>query len=578
MMPLYNINASGGNYGYLSSYNNLTGSIYSAPRRPFSLTASTNYPGLIFNQQTIEQYYAILDMLSEMYMINIAGLATRFIADAIMESLRKEPSVYIAIPEDQKIMEKASEIVYKWIEKVDINKIIKMTINDIVYYGSYTFSIDEDYNLHNLYDPYSAVSVVGKNMNEIGYLLNSTKGIVFIPREEAHILRLGIPDLMLYSDMFHMNKEDYVKYIEQYQSPRVKHFAKVYDSRNRMYLSDHEKLFIRPYVFIASTPLFYFTRTKLREYVIKDIVLGLTTLRDLLYPIVFMMQYDYPAINYTVQSLADQIEEILNAYADIGGFVGVRADLIRILNMITYSIRVLPDFKGHISNLTPLDTSKLAEKLDKYRGEMRDLLEDISNDIGWPIDAFNSRITYWESMRQSERFNNKIAYIVQGIEKSLSIFLSRMVCKKLKMPINENIVQIQLFDLTISKLMRMSMAQETISSYITGTFDLIDNIISVITDKEGINKEKIADLMRSYLYYIVPNPEEIIDWEGIIKKAEETAEEMAGEEEFDEDFGFGLKGAEAEEAEGETEGLEEIAEEAPKETEEGSETEEGEEE
>jgi len=563
MTPFYNLAASGGNYGYITSYDTITGGITGPPRRPFALTASTNYPGLIFNQQTIEQYYAILDMLSEMYMISIAGLATRFISDAIMESARKELSIYIET-EDQDLIDEASKIIYKWLDKVDVYKIIKMIINDIVYYGSYTFSVDEDYNLHNLYDPYSVVSVVGKNMNEIGYLLNTTKGVVFTPKDDANILRFGIPDLMLYSHMFHMDKEQYMEYIEKYKSPRVKHFSKVYDSRNKMYMTEEEKLFIRPYIFIATTPLFYFTRTKLREYVIKDIILALTTLRDLLYPIVFMMQYDYPAINYTVQSLADQIEEILNTYADIGGFVGVRADLIRIMNMVTYSIRVLPDFKGYISNLTPLDTSKITEKLDKYRGEMKDLLEDISNDIGWPVDAFNSRITYWESMRQSERFNNRIAYIVQSIEKALSIFLSQMVCKKLGMKVIDTFVQIQLFDLTISKLMRMSTAQETISSYITGTFDLIDSILSTITEKEGINREKMADLMRSYLSYIVPNPEEIIDWDKVLESANQQEEE-GGDDFGDDDFNFGLDKGEEETATEESESEEESA--GPEETE-----------
>ena len=192
-----------------------------------------------------------------------------------------------------------------------------------------------------------------------------------------------------------------------------------------------------------------------------------------------------------------------------------------------------------------MDTSKITEKLDKYRGEMKDLLEDISNDIGWPVDAFNSRITYWESMRQSERFNNRIAYIVQSIEKALSIFLSQMVCRKLGMKVIDTFVQIQLFDLTISKLMRMSTAQETISSYITGTFDLIDSILTTITEKEGINRDKMADLMRSYLSYIVPNPEEIIEWDKVLENARQQEEE-GGEDFEEEDFGFGLETGEKE--------------------------------
>jgi hypothetical protein len=465
-----------------------------------------------------------------MYMLSVSGLATRFLADAISRSINNKPAYTVNI-EDQDDREKASEIIEEWFAKVDIIRIIKNIMNDIIYYGSYSFWSDEDYNLHNLYDPVSVITVVGTNMQEIGYLINTyNEGIVFMKKTDSRILRIGVPDLMLYTDLFNLNQEQYEEYSKNFEhSKRAKSFTRMYSSKNRSFLTDEERIFIRPFVFWASTPLFYFTRTKLREYVIKDIILGLTTLRDLLYPLVFLLQHEYPAVQYTVQSLADQIEEILNLYADIGGLIGVRSNLQHILQMITYSIRVLPDFKSYISNLQPLDTSRLTEKLDKYRGEMRELLEDISNDIGWPVDAFNARITYWESMRQSERFNNRVTYVTTSIEKSISDFVTNMVCEKLKIPYQEDLVRVQIFGMTINKLTSMNVALETVQNHISGLSDVMDNITSMITEKEYINKEELVNVLKSILQFIVTNPETLLNWDDMIKASEQEEEE----EEFD---------------------------------------------
>ncbi len=566
---LYNLNSSGGSYGFITGgggpYYSSPHTLFGAPQRPIAFSPSTSYPSLLYNQQTIEQYYAILDMLSEMYMLSVSGLATRFLADAVSRSINNKPAYTINI-EDQDDRDKAAEILEEWFSRVDIIRIIKNIMNDIIYYGSYSFWSDEDYNIHNLYDPVSVITVVGTNMQEIGYLINTyANGIVFMKKTDSRILRIGVPDLMLYTDLFNLNAEQYEEYSKNFEhSKRARNFTRMYSSKNKDLLTNEERVFIRPFVFLASTPLFYFTRTKLREYVIKDIILGLTTLRDLLYPLVFLLQHEYPAVQYTVQSLADQIEEILNLYADIGGLIGVRSNLQHILQMITYSIRVLPDFKSYISNLQPLDTSRLTEKLDKYRGEMRDLLEDISNDIGWPVDAFNARITYWESMRQSERFNNRVNYVTTSIEKSLSDFLTNMICEKLKIPYQEDLVRVQIFGMTINKLTSMNVALETVQNHIDGISSVIDNITSMITDKEYINKEELVNVLKSILQFIVTNPETLINWDEMIA-------DMGGEGEDEEGFDFEMSmpgGEEEEETAATVEGAEEEGGETGEETEE----------
>jgi len=88
---------------------------------------------------------------------------------------------------------------------------------------------------------------------------------------------------------------------------------------------------------------------------------------------------------------------------------------------------------------------------------------------------------------------------------------------------------------------------------------VIDNITSMITEKEYINKEELVNVLKSILQFIVTNPETLINWDDMIKAANENAN-IEGEEDYEEGFDFEMTapgGAEEEEAAEEESGVEE---------------------
>lgn len=509
----------------------------------------TGYPTLLYNQQTVEQYLAVLDMLTEMYMFSVAGISTKFISEAVLASMSKEISVAVNLNKNDKKLEKVIDReVKKYLDRINIRKILQNVINDVVYYGSYSFWVDQyNLDLEYLYDPHAVINVLGKNQKAIGYLLNTHSGMVFLPREDANIFRIGNDDLILYSKIYTLDEDEIKNQLEN-SSERAKKFIAHY--ANSPLKEIDEKSFKRDYAFSAALPLFYYSRMRLREYILKEIVIALVTLRDLLFPTVYTINYDYPAVNYTVQTLVDQIEDILNSYVDVAGLIGVKGDLSRILNMLTYSVRVLPDFRGHISNLNPLDTSKMTEKIDKYKGDLGELLEQILNEIAVPSEAFVGRSTYWESLRQSDRFIAKISNICSAIENSISYFLESITPKLIKQRMikESGFLKIKIFDLTIAEIARMQNAIETIQSYVTASFETLSSAIEGVKNTENTNPEYTAQFIKNTLYYIFPNIEQIVDFKTLIKEAKENA---ASEEE-EEDFGFKFetpKEGEEEEAE-----------------------------
>ncbi len=529
--------------------------------------AGTNYPTLLYNQQTVEQYLAVLDMLSEMYMFSIAGISTKFISEAVLTSMTKDISVTVNLKRNKKDLEKviASEV-QKYLNKIDIKNLIRYVINDVVYYGSYSFWVDaKTLDLEYLYDPYAVITVLGKNQNPIGYLLNTHSGMVFVRKEDANIFRIGSDEIVLYSRIYSLNEEDIKGYLEN-SSERARKFINHY--ANSALKNIDTNSFIRDYAFSAALPLFYYSRMRLREYVLKEIVIALVTLRDLLFPTVYTMLYDYPAVNYTVQNLADQIEDILNSYVDVAGLIGVKGDLTRVLNMITYSVRVLPDFKGFLSNLNAIDTSKMTEKIDKYKSDLNELLEQILNEIAIPSEAFTGRSTYWESLRQSDRFSTKIANICASIENSISNFLESIMPKIIKQNMikESGYLKVKLFDLTIADIAKMQNSIETIQNYVTTAFDTLSDTIDRIKSMEHTKPEVTTEFAKNVLYYVFPDVDKMIDFKNLIKTAKE---ELTGDVEEDEDFDYSFERRASGSQEEETEEPEETGE-----TEEGLTTEE----
>ncbi|MEM5877449.1 MAG: hypothetical protein QXF12_01085 [Candidatus Aenigmatarchaeota archaeon] len=539
---------------------------YSMPNTPpirsykLGFSTSTSYPGLLYNQQTVEQYLSVLDMLTEMYMFSIAGVTTRHVSDVIIESMKDKISVSVEA-DDERFSKKASDFLENYFKEIGVESIMIKIIPDIVYYGSYSFYLGQENQWQNLYDPHCIITVRGDNYKEVGYLVNGIDNMYFIPIENSKILKIGSDDLLLYS--YVINIDDTIEGIndlldsDRKYSRRVKNFSNI---RHKFNSVDPNKLFLRKYVFSAAQPLFYYTRMQLREYIMKQVIIALTTLRDILFPLVYTLQYEYPAVSFTVENLANVIEDILNEYVDISGFVGVQGDLSRILNMITYSIRVLPDFKGSIANLTPLDTSKMTEKIDKYKSDLDELSAKILDDIGIPS---MEKTTYWDGLRQSERFATRVNSITTMINDSLTNLAKHLLDERYSNYIKKKSykVNVSLFDASYGRIARMQNAVENISTYFSTSADLLENTLERFTGEFALyyNKDEIINFVKSILRHVFPNIDSIIDWNKVGKQiqaaAEEALEEM-GEGGDDDEGGFRKEIPQAEEEGGEAEGEE----------------------
>lgn len=507
--------------------------------------SGAGYPGLLYNQQSIEQYLAVMDMLSEVFMFSITGLVVRHIADAVIESMRENLSITVNLSDDESKNNKYVDELYSYMDKIDYKNLLSRILPEYIYYGNYAFALDDDFNLVNLYDPYCVISVLGKNQKEIGYILNSKNGMGFAYKEDSLIFRIGNLDVVLYSQ--HYEDQVYESLFEE-GTPRVKNFSSFY--RMNKVLNKQSFNYTRDYIFSASLPLFYYSRMKLREYVIKDLIVMLITIRDLLFPTVLTLSHDYAGTNagFQVVNLVDQLESILNSYVDVGGIIGVKADLTRILSTLTYSIRILPDYKGFISQLNSLDTSKITEKIDKYKPDLETLADTILAEVGIPAESFRGGMTYWESMKQSERFASRVHAIINTIENSFRWLLETYLKRKhgIGDKIN-NFVTVKIFDTSMAQVTRSSNALENISSYVSGVFDFINSAIENL-DNENINKEEAVSFIKTHLSYVVSNVDNLINWDKVLKSGEED-EEYDEDEEDDEDV-FYYQAASEEEGEG----------------------------
>lgn len=220
--------------------------------------------------------------------LDIVKLCTSFFTDYIINFLNEDSSEIVTILNEdsttnESVTERMNEILLAQIKLISY---IKDHINDYVFYGGYGSMLpppsrDESGHLvfrtEELYNP-NAVVIKRKKDPKTGltseiYLAIGDDGNLYeIPDNE--ILYLGNPKLRLTNDLEEGWKE------KKYSKPGKG------DEKNR------DKV-IKKESFITSEPLFYSSLIKLKELAVKELLVALITIRDLVSPTFFAIPLIY---------------------------------------------------------------------------------------------------------------------------------------------------------------------------------------------------------------------------------------------------------------------------------------------
>ena len=254
-------------------------------------------------------------------------MATNFFSDYVTNFLTSETQNIVSIlnkedlTNNDSISERINNILSKDLKIVDY---IRDHITDYVFYGGYysMLSTQRDESGHlvfraeELSNPNSVIIKRKKNsegiIEEIFLAIGDDGNLYEIPQKE--MIYISNPKLRLTNDL-----EEGWKEKNKQQKPKIG--SDKAGSENRDKVRKKES-------YIAAEPLFYSSILKIKELVIKELLISLISLRDLQSPQLLGLQIDKNVPMEAAQELCGKVQKLANNWNELGSFLTAQFDIV----------------------------------------------------------------------------------------------------------------------------------------------------------------------------------------------------------------------------------------------------------
>lgn len=467
-------------------------------------------------------YYDRMSELKSYQLLDITKLAVNLFKDYLVNFLIKDGKEVITISNkdgsnNDTISERINNILTNDLKIFDF---IKNHIDDSIFYGDYCsmlMSFRDDtghlkFRFEELYDPVTVVIKKKKNnqgdIEEI-YLARGEDGVIYeIPRNEAFFL--GNATLRLINDLEEGWKDKSI-----YSKPKNK--IQFGSSENR------DKV-IRKESYIVGEPLFYSNIIKVKELVIKELLISLLSLRDLSSPSLYGLAIDKVVPLETANNLCAKVQKMATNYNELSSFLTAQFDVTSFIeSALTQSVKFYPDYNATLSNknsLLPLD--KLGDKLIELMQNLDQCRSNVLSPLGIPNTIFDSTTgSKWAILQQSERANSRVASLMAGISGSIQ----KLVATLFRVLYNEDIdlsrIKVHIFEKSTVEYNNQINQSESINSLVQGMSNIITTSLQTLeTAGPLLDPEKYLSYVQNLIKSIDPTSDSLITEDTIQKYIE----------------------------------------------------------
>lgn len=480
--------------------------------RIFDLDRKSPLLGTASPSNRLSSYYEKVAELRGYQLLDVSKLATNFFADYIVNFLADDSNgsqVCTILDEmgnnDEGVTERINKVLTKDIKIFDY---IKDHIQEYVYYGGY-FSMlrnkrDEEGHLRfrteELNDPIAVVVKKKRdsdgNMKEV-FLAKGDDNVIYeIPRTE--IVYIASNNLRLENDL----AKDWDKK-SGYQKPSMS--DKKEDNRERV---------LKKESFFANEPLFYSLILKVKELIIKELLVSLISLRDLSSVQIFLLQFDKSIPLETANDLCAKATKLANNTNELATFLTSQFDVVSFIeNTLTQSAKFVPDYNSTIggkNSMLPLD--KLSDKLLDIMQTLDQCKANVLGPLGLPSTILDSTSgSKWMVLQQSERANSRVAAFMSGIKDSVTALVCSIYEVMYGKELDPSQVKLHICEKTSVEYNNQINQSESISSLVTGMSTIMTNALQTL-DQAGplLDPEAYLSYIQNLLKDVDPNTESII--------------------------------------------------------------------
>jgi len=363
-----------------------------------SMTGSSVMRRATYNSRSyldngLSTYYLRLEEIASYENSDLSNIIVDLFAEYILGYIKKDDKI-VEVAFDSS--GDAERLINGILHDLDIVGLIKDKIKKYVYYDSYGFKLGYNPNTRNFFreelvSPCNVVNLFEMNQ-KAGDLVESLEGNRFV-FDPYNIFKIGNNSLDLIDDMS----------------------AKSYNAAT---FSKGDTV-VNNIAFRASQPLYYNMLGKVKEFILKDTIVSLLSIKDLVQPLILLIKVSKSTGQDDATNLALATENLIGKYADLSQIMAQGFSVSELIETISNNIRVLPDYDDSLSNIAPIDLSKLTDKIMTIRSELDNQKEDILTNIGIPFGFFKGETTKYEAIKNSERLQTKIHSKIVGINTGL---------------------------------------------------------------------------------------------------------------------------------------------------------------
>lgn len=374
--------------------------------------------------------------------------------------------------EDEQKTQRINDILIRDIKIFDF---IRDHLRESIYYGCYYSLLrtkrDDKGHLrffpYELYDPISVI--IRKNMdpetNEIvdEYIAIGEDGEAYvIPDDECFYL--GSPNMRLRNDLKESDKTGFVTY----ENPGEKKKLKFGNQENRKKVMMTES-------YTAGEPIFYANILKVKELVVKELLVSLLTLRDLTTPSLLALMFDKGVPIESAQELCTRVQRMLSSYNDLSSFLSSQFDVTSLIeNILSQNIKVIPDYNATLQNKGLINTDKLSDKLMEIMQTLDQSRQQVLSTVGVPSSIMDGTLgNKWQILQSSERASSKTLSIISGLKESLKSLVRTIYKVIYDETIDPDLIRIHAFSKTTVEYNNSMNTMENISSLTSGISNVL---------------------------------------------------------------------------------------------------------
>jgi hypothetical protein len=277
---------------------------------------------------------------------------------------------------------------------------------------------------------------------------------------------------------------------------------------------DNRSKVLKKESFFANEPLFYSLILKVKELIIKELLVSLISLRDLSSVQIFLLQFDKSIPLETANELCAKATKLANNTNELATFLTSQFDVVSFIeNTLTQSAKFVPDYNSTIggkNSMLPLD--KLSDKLLDIMQTLDQCKANVLGPLGLPSTILDSTSgSKWMVLQQSERANSRVAAFMSGIKDSVTALVCSIYEVMYGKELDPSQVKLHICEKTSVEYNNQINQSESISSLVTGMSTIMTNALQTL-DQAGplIDPEAYLSYIQNLLKDVDPNTESII--------------------------------------------------------------------